>query len=450
MNPSPTRERRLTTVAEHLVLAVLLLLGGTVFLRYLPGPSTPVPKDFGQYYVAGRLALDGHLSGLYPVELTRGLVESRFPGTLWTEAADAAGLPETSYFIYAPWVAAVLAPLALLPAWAAYSVAYTLNWIALALAFLLLPGILPRHGRFAAAASFVLLIESPPFLEAVTSAQASLPLFLLFVLLARDLARGRDVRAGLWWALATGLKLFPLLFIVYALARRRFRMVSAGIGFGCAIALASVALAGLDANVRFVRLILDHLPYVATFESNQSLTGFLLRLGAEADATAWTILRVPPALAIVSRVLLLATLGGTLWWIARRLRAGSAWDEAIAFSLIVIWMLSTAPNAWLHHFVALALPSAVAAGALRARAEAGGATGGARRVVTWSVAWGLIFAHVLFQRLATPEWRSAPWVVLAGLPFLGAWVFYGLLAGLLGRVPDAAETAAAPATSVAP
>jgi len=439
----PPRERFPSGVAERLVLAVLLLLGGTVFLRHLPGPSTPVPKDFGQYYVAGRLALDGNLSGLYPVELSRGLVESRFPGTVWTATADAAGLPETSYFIYPPWVAAAFAPVALLPAWAAHALTYTLNWIALALAFLLLPGLLPRHGRFAAAATFVLLVESPPFLEAVCSVQASLPLLLLVTLLAGDLSRGRDGRAGLWWALATGLKLFPVLFLFYALAHRRFRMVLAGLAFGAGIALVSIAVAGLEPNVRFVRLILDHIPYGATFQSNQSLTGFLLRLRAGVDANNWTILRIPPDVAWISRLLLLGTLGGTLLWIRRRGRGDEAWDTAIGFAMFVVWLFSTAPNAWLHHFVVLALPSAVAVGALLERASARPAAHDGARIVAWAAAWALIFAHVLFLRLATPEWRAAPWVILAGLPFLGAWTFYGLLAGLHGRVPAASADGAA-------
>jgi hypothetical protein len=433
----PSRPGLASTFTERLVLALLLLLGGTIYLRDLPGPGTPIPKDFGQYYVAGRLALAGELSGLYPVELTRGLVESRFPGTAWTTAADAAGLPETSYFIYAPWVAVVFAPLALLPAWTAFAVAYTLCWVSLALAFLLLPGLVPRHGRFAAAATFVLLVESPPFLEAIRSAQASVPLLLLVVLLARDLGRGRDVRAGLWWAVATGLKLFPLLFVFYALALRRFRLLLAGLGWGVGIAVVSVAVTGLETNLRFVQLILDHLPYGATFESNQSLTGFLLRLASGADANAWTILRVPAGIAWLSRLMLLATLGGTLWWIRRRGRAGNAWDEAIAFALFVVWLFSTAPNAWLHHFVVLALPSTVAVAALATRADAASPARDGLRVAVWAAAWGLVFGHVLFQRLATPEWRIAPLALLASLPLAGAWTFFALLAGLLGRVPEA-------------
>src|SRR5262245_59931228 len=138
--PSPPPDRFRSDMAERLVLVALLLVVGAVFLRHLPGPGSAVPKDFGQYRAAGRLAVHGQLSALYPVELSRGLVEARFPGTAWTATADAAGLRETSYFIYPPWVAVLYAPLALLPPWAAFALAYAFNWLLFGLAFALLPG----------------------------------------------------------------------------------------------------------------------------------------------------------------------------------------------------------------------------------------------------------------------------------------------------------------------
>ena len=429
--PPPDRFR--SDLVERLVLVALLLVGGAVFLRHLPGPGSAIPKDFGQYWVAGRLALDGQLSALYPVDLSRGLVEERFPGTTWTATADAAGLPGTSYFLYPPWVAVLYAPLALLPPWAAFALAYTLNWLLFGLAFALLPGLVPRHGRPAAAATFVVLLHSPPFLEALQAAQASLPLFLLVVLLARDLARGRDVRAGLWWALAAGLKLFPVLLVVNGLVRRRGRFVAAGAGFGLLLAGLSLLAAGVETNLRFVRLILDHLPYGATFHSNQSVTGFLLRLTAGADPLAWTIVHVDPALAWAARLVLLATLALTGFLLHRGARRRDPWDEAIGFSLFAIWLFVAAPNAWLHHLVVLALPSTVAAAALLARADEGRPS--RRHLVAWGADWALVLGHAAYLRLAGPGWNVPPWVLLASLPLLGASTLYALLATLLGRVP---------------
>jgi hypothetical protein len=430
--PSPAPPDRFRSdIVERLLLAALLLAGGAVFLRHLPGPGSAIPKDFAQYWVAGRLALDGQLSGLYPVELSRGLVEARFPGTAWTATADAAGLRETSYFIYPPWVAVLYAPLALLPPWAAFALAYTLNGFLFGLAFALLPGLVPRHGRVAAAATFVVLLHAPPFLEALQSAQASVPLFLLVVLLARDLTSGRETRAGLWWALAAGLKLFPALLVLYGLARRRWRFLASGAGFGVLLAAGSVLAAGLETNLRFVRLILDHLPYGATFDSNQSVTGFLLRWTAGADPRAWTIVPVSPGLAWAARLVLLATLALTLFLVHRRARRGDRWDEAIGFSLFTLWLFVTAPNAWLHHFVVLGLPSTVAAAALLAHAGAAPR----KALVAWIAAWALVLAHGAYIRLTGPGWHLPPWVALASLPLLGAWTFYALLASLLGRVP---------------
>ena len=59
MPSTPPPDRFRSDIAERLVLTALLLVAGAVFLRHLPGPGSAIPKDFGQYWVAGRLALDG-------------------------------------------------------------------------------------------------------------------------------------------------------------------------------------------------------------------------------------------------------------------------------------------------------------------------------------------------------------------------------------------------------
>ena len=70
----------------------------------------------------------------------------------------------------------------------------------------MLASALPGEGFLAAALTAAPLILSPPVVAAMTSAQASVPLFLLLVLFARALGRGRAGEAGLWWGVMTALK----------------------------------------------------------------------------------------------------------------------------------------------------------------------------------------------------------------------------------------------------
>src|SRR5690349_993118 len=275
--PEPVPHRSPTPRSVLVLFAVALALSaGTLGVLTVRGPGRPVPKDFGQYWVAGKLALRGHLDALYFVDLHRGLTEKDFPNSDFMRTAHEFGIPETSYFLYAPWVAWAYAPLALLPPWPAFLLAWALCVLAIAAAFLLLARLVPQYGAEAALATFAVFCVSPPLLEAMGSAQASVPLLLLLVLFARALERDEDLAAGGLWAVMTALKLFPVFLGAYLLARRRFRAIVAGLVAGVALAALSLAVAGGPTNLRFVQLIREHMPYGTPFASNQSVTGFAL------------------------------------------------------------------------------------------------------------------------------------------------------------------------------
>src|SRR5262245_16479234 len=88
-----------------LVALALVVASFGAFVRDVRGPARPVPKDFAQYYVAGKLTGTGRLSALYPVDLRTGLTESAPDSSEFARTARACGIVETSYFLYPPWVA---------------------------------------------------------------------------------------------------------------------------------------------------------------------------------------------------------------------------------------------------------------------------------------------------------------------------------------------------------
>ena len=65
------------------------------------------------------------------------------------------------------------------------------------------------------------------FLGAVARlVDSGIPVLLMVVLFGRALWRRREVEAGIWLALVTGIKLFPILFVPYLVITRRWRALA--------------------------------------------------------------------------------------------------------------------------------------------------------------------------------------------------------------------------------
>ncbi len=414
--PLPNRGVRL------LVALVLALSAGVVLVRELPGSSHPVPKDFAQYYVAGKVILAHEPGALYFTDIVTGLTTDRFPGNRFQEIAAASGIQESSYFIYPPWVGALYAPVTVLSPYRALVAVYLASWILTVLALALLARELPRCGWAASAAVFALLIQTESYLQAIRAGQASIPVLLLLVLFARALWRHRDTEAGIWLALLIGIKLFPVLYLPYLAVARRGKALIATAASGAVLLAFSVAVAGVPAHLRFLGLMLQYIRYSTTLASNQSVTGFFFRLLAPADARHWTVLRIPPEVAWPSRITVLAWMGATLWLVDRLRRRGGAWWEPLAFSLATVWVFSSAANVWVHHLVGLALPFAVGGAALLDRA------GRSRRRdwALWGAGWAGLLLFPAFSRLGAAGNRY-PFLLLASLPLAGAVALYLLL-----------------------
>ncbi len=98
-----------------------------------------------------------------------------------------------------------------------------------------------------------LAAASRPILEEFACGQVNLLVLLMLLLAFREMDRGREFRAGVIVAVATGMKVTPALLLVDAALRRRWRVL-AGAAFGVAFLLAiSVPFYGLDGAVALHR-----------------------------------------------------------------------------------------------------------------------------------------------------------------------------------------------------
>ena len=169
-------------------------------------------------------------------------------------------------------------------------------------------------------------------------------LLALVVAAGFDLAARRDARAGIWLGIATALKAFPALLLLYVAYRRRWR--TAGWGAGTAFALSACALLPYgvpDALASARRWFASSSTGVWVVHSrNQSLPALLARF------------RLPAAGVIAICLVVLAVA-------ALALRHAPA-DQEIVDEVGVVTLLSVllSPLAWEHYYL-LALPAWVAA-----------------------------------------------------------------------------------------
>ncbi|MGC4786915.1 glycosyltransferase family 87 protein [Micromonospora sp. DT178] len=293
------------------------------------------------------------LAAVLPALYLPGLVHDFFDLKIYMRAMDwwAAGNPLYDYvqpdrvqgelyFTYPPFSALLLRPFALLPLGATVAIFTVLTGLAVVVTtrWLLAPVIarhgLPRVFSLTVAVLLVLAVESTR--ETITFGQINM---LLVVLILADLlfAVPRASRwAGVGVGLATALKLFPGIFIVYLLVTRRWRAAAVASVTAAAATLLAAAVAPRD-SWRFWTHELWATDRVGRtdYTGNQSLFGLLSRITApeKPHQLLWLLL-------------VAAVAGYGLWRAARAARAG---DTLTGLALTGLVGSLVSPITWTHH-----------------------------------------------------------------------------------------------------
>jgi hypothetical protein len=350
------------------VLAVILAqtLGHFAYMglwRHLTAPDFDV-NDFKAYYTAALAVRTGQAdSFLYsdPSRLNLGLL----PAQPWVDFAVSHGIPHPSAYIYPPFFAILLAPLTLM----AYHEA-NLAWFALNAALmagsvaLLVRLAVGRLGRFeavpAAAVAFVSL-NFYPTIRAMQCGQAGFVLLFLIAAALAALLKGRDATAGFCLALASAIKLTPIVLIVWLAWAGRRRAAAWAAGFLAGFASISILIAGWANHVLYVTGFLPSLSRGAATYANQSINGFLNRLLTEQSMTVFDFSNEPVTVWILTRLaaaaLMIAAFAVTRPWAGpetRRLELG--------YGLVVLTTLLVSPISWEHHYILALLPLALMIG----------------------------------------------------------------------------------------
>jgi alpha-1,2-mannosyltransferase len=350
------------------------------------------------------------LAAVLPALYLPGLVHDFFDLKIYMRAMDwwAAGNPLYDYvqpdrvqgelyFTYPPFSALLLRPFALLPLGATVAVFTILTGLAVVVTtrWLLAPVIarhgLPRVFTLTVAILLVLAVESTR--ETITFGQINM---LLVVLILADLLFAVP-RAGRWAGvgvgLATALKLFPGIFIVYLLATRRWRAAAVASATAAAATLLAAAVAPRD-SWRFWTHELWATDRVGRtdYTGNQSLFGLLSRITApeKPDRLFWLLL-----VAVVA--------GYGLWRAARAARAG---DPLTGLALTGLVGALVSPITWTHHIYWF-IPAVVVLADATLSADPATAEGARRRKTLAALAVGTT-ALIVYGVVTFHDWGIAP------------------------------------------
>jgi alpha-1,2-mannosyltransferase len=244
------------------------------------------------------------------------------------------------YFTYPPFTALLLRPFAPLPINATITIFTILSMTAVAVTtWWLVAPVADRHHTsrwFAVAVAVPLAFTAESTRETITFGQINM---LLVVLILADLLFAvprRSRWAGVGIGLATALKLFPGIFIVYLLATRRWRAAAMAGAAAAGATLLAGAIAP-DDSWRFWMHELWATDRVGRtdYTGNQSLYGMLSRFTAP---------ETPNQLLWLALVAVITCFG--LWRAAHAARAGDA-VAGLALTGLVGALIS--PISWTHH-----------------------------------------------------------------------------------------------------
>ena len=372
--------RALSTLLVVALIGVFVGVGATLWLRLDPTQKPNLPTvttyqpfldDYVVYWSAGRMALESEASGLYNQAAIRYVQASATGQPSW-QVAD---LP----FFNPPFIAAMLAPFALLPikTSAMLFMALSLGTLALTLRYLLrgLP-------KLEAGLWTLGILSSMPFYYTMLHGQFSFLLLALFTGVYVLLRRRSDAAAGALLALLLMKPQLLLLPLVILVVDKRFVALRGFAVAAAALGLCSLLVAGLSGSFAYVRLMAD-----ATGWHNQNGIAIYAMFGWNAF---FTDLLHNTAFSLVT-VLSLGAALGTIGFCAAAWRSTSQWrDEAsfdLRYAVLMLGTLLISPHLYGQDLIIAVLPALLLYRSVRDPKMKLAMTG------TFVLAWGLMYQH---------------------------------------------------------
>ena len=328
-------------------------------VRGYAGTLSPVTWSRAAWFIGLLVAIPlGYAAATHPIDVAiyRGIGAQILRHDYQLYAANV-----STGFRYAPIVAFLFVPLALMPLWAAALTIYALKVAALVATVRIVARLtsLDRE-RAARVGLLAFLVASGYLLEEFRTGNIHFLVFFTIVAAMALAERGRILAPSLLMALAVVAKISPLLFIGFFLVTRRVKLASATSIAVLVMLLLPAAVVGASKNVELLKGFLGSAVSRTDEARNHSLKGVLTRLLSDEGPDAGVlppvhIARLSKHAADVvwyaSEVAILAVLGWILF-AARPIRG----SPLLEYSLVTTAMLILSPFSLRIYFATLFLP----------------------------------------------------------------------------------------------
>jgi len=265
-------------------------------------------------------------------------------------------------FVNIPILALLFTPLSMLPEWTAYTVFTILGVGAVGLAYFGLVRFTGISGWHALALGALIAVNGPLWYSFREGNLTHFVLPLQVGLLCFAVGR-RDILAGFCLAIVGLIKMPLILFAVYFLLRRRWRLVAAFSATLLSIVGLSIALFSLELHLAWWRACIDPFAgHALTAYNAQSLHAFLARCMTEGSVVSWQFVDVDRHFGLIHKGIIAGLILATAM-VCRRPPSTAA-DSATEHSLVLCLALIASPLSWTHYFLLLLIPAAVFLGKL--------------------------------------------------------------------------------------
>jgi len=345
-----------------LALTLTLLMLGSIMQREF-GSYTNKDVDFFAYYFAGQVIHENPRADLYYGALN-GNPESHTDapeGSPIYNKAEASGVKEVMFFLYPPILADMLAPISSRPPHAAASLWRALN---LALVLLSVVGLAQMLGIPLLSADFGILALAAlaffPIYEALAIGQITIVLLALWALAVVSYSQERIALSASALALATALKLTPLLVVPIFIIWKDKRWLA---WYASALAFLIVAMGlfngwpMLAMNVKVIGAVGGSVPLM----QNKTLSGLLawLYYGRFVPMDTGIGAHPPHLLVVAGKVIGLGFYALCLFLLWRSRVQNNPAARVTALSIFAVVTPLISPLSWRHAYTIALVPLAI-------------------------------------------------------------------------------------------
>jgi len=346
-------------------IALLVVLLPCILPRVLKGFPSSDLRDFRAYYTAAILVSQHTGTAMYSGVNTQEEQPSidADPKTQFGQAAQLRGIPHVLVYIYPPILADLLIPLAPLSAAVAGKIWVIFNVAVLIASGLLLVALLNlRWFSWGSLAIMGGLVCFPPAMSAINLGNIANVLCFLWVCGIYFYALGWRAAAGAVFALATAIKLTPLIVILPLVVWREWRVLQ---GFLAALGAIAVLICVVNTPASLQVYFLQIMPYMArgvpsffnwSVEPCIERLFIAFHLGAIFPSAESSGPRTVQSLAKLCSVAIVAVAALVVYRL--RFRMGLQ-DKIMSLALFAVLTACISPVSWAHAyevtFIALAL-----------------------------------------------------------------------------------------------